>query len=136
MPDFAQRMDVSKYAEETEKLWKKINMKQLLTDYFKSIPDEGMNIAEQIQTDNELTGATLFRIDSPKPMYYVHRLNDNTTCSPPKKFLTKKPELYAIAFDISKSVIKNPGNPPIVSIIELLVMHLPLKFKILLSVIT
>lgn len=79
MPDFVVDLDMTKYAEESEKLWKKINMRLLLSDVFKRIPNEGMTIREQIATDNELTGATLLRIDSDKPLYYVADLKTKFT---------------------------------------------------------
>lgn len=79
MPDFVVGLDMTKYAEESEKLWKKINMRLLLSDVFKRIPNEGMTIREQIAIDNELTGATLLRIDSDKPLYYVADLKTKFT---------------------------------------------------------
>lgn len=75
IPSWMDNLELSQYGEETAKTYRNLNMRLLLKDYAAALPDEALNISEQIKEDVELTGAPLLRIESKKPLFYVMELS-------------------------------------------------------------
>lgn len=78
-PDWMRGIDMSQYGEETDKMYKNLDMRQMLKDYAATLPDESLSVTEQIKEDIKLAGTPLLRIESDPPMYYVMALDTKFT---------------------------------------------------------
>lgn len=78
-PDWMRGIDMNQYGEETDKMYKNLDMRQMLKDYAATLPDESLSVTEQIKEDIKLAGTPLLRIESDPPMYYVMALDTKFT---------------------------------------------------------